>query len=458
MKKSFTIFYIVTFLLFVASSVYGTAFGSPSAEGVPAPLTQVSSASGTQYKRGGIAVTKLNAGNLNVSNPSITKFTSTGKLGVAFSGSYLNSNPTEALDVHGLITISDNSQPGMFLCSNSSGTLTPCGATEYFYDGKNCSYNNSGVYQCGSTNTSSPSVTKQFKVPTGVTSINVELWGAGGAGYGTGNSSKNYSPDVDVNYSSTCSSGGYSCIIGGSTYFLDTNGTSIIFRAKGGYGATSAHTGASGGGYSVSSASGIIDHTSTSGTSGTGGTSPSGTPSVSYSAFICGVTSYNAYYAIDGGDGGSGGKSGSGSVTPGGAGGHAGANILTLPLSDICAGVSTPQNGKGYLGENGLNGVYGSGGSGAGGKGGKSDQNVNNLCNGSCTAADQGYAGGGGGGYVNASITVTPGQVYTIKLSHSGNVQGLTETTTCILNFYSDSCAYGANSGNGSPSYARITY
>lgn len=451
MYKTPLLIFLILFLGLTAFS----AFGIPSPGNISAPLTQTLSSNGTQVKRGSLSVTKMTVGDRNASNPSVANLTSNGKLGLNFSGSDLNSNPVEALDVHGGIHIAGPAELGAFICADSTGALSPCGSVEFKFDGKNCAF--SGVpsmYNCGTTNMNAPYITKEFKVPTGVNVITVELWGAGGAGYGLSNSTRNYSPDSDVNYSSTCGSGTYACIIGGSASFM--NGGATLLRAKGGYGATSAHTGASGGGYDI--ASGITSIASVPGASGGNGDAVSGTATVSYNAFFCGTTSYNIQIPVGGGDGGIGGKSGSGSSTPGGKGGHAGSNLMTLSQADRCAGMNTPQNGKGYLGENGRNGIQGSGGSGAGGKGGKADQNINTLCGTSCTPADQGYAGGGGGGYVKATVSVTPGTIYTVKLSHGGDELGGAEGGSCILNFYKTDCTFGASSGNGSHSYAQITY
>lgn len=458
MKKTPILIFLFIFVAFSAISAYGapTSGVSTSSAAVPAPLTQTLSSNGTQVKRGSISVTKMLVGDLGASSPTVAVLTSDGKLGLGFSGTN-PLDPTESLDVHGGIDIVGTAQNGTNICADNSGALAPCGTIQFPFDGKDCSYGSNGIlYTCGSANMNASYITKEFKVPAGVTSLTVELTGAGGAGYGTGNSVLNFSPDSDVNYSSTCSSSGYSCIIGGSAYLLASNGSTVLLRAKGGYGSTSSHTGASGGSFTISSGNGITDLGSTAGVSGGNGDAVVGSPTTQ--TVTCNSTNYTARIAVSGGDGGVGGKSGNGANTPGGKGGHKGSDLTTLNSTDLCNNVNTPENGKGYLGENGISGAYGNGGSGAGGKGGKADQSINTLCGGSCTAADQGYSGGGGGGYVKATIPVTAGTVYKIKLSHGGDVQSTTEVTSYTLNFFKTVPILGAVSGDGGSSFAKITY
>lgn len=458
MKKIPILIFLFIFVAFSAISAYGapTSGVSTTSAAVPAPLTQTLSSNGTQIKHGSISVTKMLVGDLGASSPTVAVLTSDGKLGLGFSGSN-PLDPTEALDVHGAIDILGTADNGTNICADSSGALAPCGSIQFPFDGKDCSYGSNGIlYTCGSANMNAAYITKEFKVPVGVTSLTVELVGAGGAGYGINNSTYNNSPDSDINYSGTCSSGSYSCIIGGSTYLLASNGSTILLRAKGGYGATSSHAGASGGSFTISSGNGITDTGSASGGSGGNGDAAAGTPTTQ--TVTCNSTNYSARIPVSGGDGGLGGKSGNGTDTPGGKGGHKGSDLTTLNSADLCNNVNTPENGKGYLGENGISGAYGNGGSGAGGKGGKADQNINTLCGGSCTAADQGYAGGGGGGYAKATIPVTPGTYYKIKISHGGNVQSTSEVTSYTLNFFKSVPTLGALSGNGGSGFAKITY
>ncbi len=468
MKKIPTLIFILVFLTFSSLVAYGSPLDgvSTSFAIVPAPLTQVLSSSGTQSKRGGLSVVGMTIGDLNASSPSVAKLTTTGKLGLAFTGSYLNSNPTEALDVHGAIDIMGPAQEGTSICADDTGALAPCGFLKLTFDGKDCYYFTPTSYTCGTANMNKAYITKEFKVPVGITNITVELWGAGGAGYGYNNSNVNYSPDADVNYSSTCNSGSsYGCIIGGSAYLIDSTNNTVL-RAKGGYGATSAHTGANGGGYSISSGS-ITDLTSVNGGAGGAGSSASG--STTTSTFFCGTTTHTYKIPVNGGDGGAGGKSGYyGSPTPGGKGGHAGSNLNNLinkyGLTDFCTNSPlSPLNGWGYYGEDGISGSYGNGGSGAGGKGGDADEAKSVPCgtsDGDCNQADAGYSGGGGGGYVKAIVPVTPGDVYKIKLSHGGVINSISESTNRRTRSFYDNGGgvVGASSGNGSPSYAQISF
>lgn len=277
-----------------------------------------------------------------------------------------------------------------------------------------------------------------------------------------------YSPDNDNN----CSSYGYyNCASGGSAIFYDTNGSTELLRAKGGHLATAKHTGGEGGkidtSTDISSNSKILSSSKKDGESG--GAGENGKAKDTSQTFKCDTTTYTATIGGDGGVGGYGGKAGNGGNTPGGVGGKGGSSILELSSAYRCGEKYSDNEGKGYLSEGGINGQFGSGGSGAGGIGGFSDKggyledtDGDSLCiykNSTCDPSGQGYAGGGGGGYLKAKVKVTGGQTYTIKLSHGGKIQGMTENkgTLWCYTRVKDKCFGGSYSGSGSGAYAKIT-
>ncbi len=439
MKK----FYTVAFLLGVFVLVGSLANAAPSSSPISGnPNKLITQLSIDQAKNGSIGVTKMLVGDLSTNTPTLAKFTSTGLLGVMLPSS---ANPSEALDVNGSIRLSDLNIPNRSVCADKDGTFINCGFAEYKYTGN------------------STTSTETFTVPSGITSLTVELWGAGGSGYGAYNSAE-HSPD---DYAYCISAGDYYCISGGSTFFYDKNNSStVLFQAKGGKGPTSSTTG--GGGGSTYVKSGITATTTTNGAQGGAGSSGASTTNGS---ITCSGTTQTTKKPGAGGNGGTGGKSGDGFSTPGGLGGLAGIALTSFSTTALkCADYddgSTPRRGLGFLGDNGFTGIYGAGGSGGGGRGGDADLDKNNTCatnvfggnTVSCASAASGYAGGGGGGYIKATISVTPGDTYNIKLSHGGVPQGRVETTGCFLNaHWGGTCDVGSMSGEGSPGYARLSW
>jgi hypothetical protein len=254
--------------------------------------------------------------------------------------------------------------------------------------------------------------------PTGVTSVTVECWGAGGAG------------GAATNVATRAGGGG-----GGGSYVTNTltvvPGTIYnITVGAGGLTPSTAAVTAFGlsGGKSEFSGAGITTITASGGTGGGGGTT--GTPAGSggvlggvygFNNFIAGVASYSASTAIVSfsGGGGSGAVAtiattsstvsnvttsiqGSGYTTPptvtitsATTGTGAGASALINPSIDA-GGTITP-GGNGFAGVVGANGGAG----GAGGNGGAGG--ATNTTIGAVGAVGTAPGGGGAGGYANTT-------------------------------------------------------
>ena len=275
-------------------------------------------------------------------------------------------------------------------------------------------------------------------VPTGVTSIKVETWGAGGRGGSFTNASGNrggggggaYSSSVinvtsGATYYYTVGVGSSSTSAGGDSWFSTTNTSSgALVLAKGGSSAsTTASTGAAGGVYSTS----IGNVRNNGGRGADGSTSGGGGGGSSAGATGLGVNATNQFGAVGptgndgiGGNGGASGGNNAGSlgIAPGGGGGGAfgtsssstlggnGANgrvIITVlgPQSDITTTGSVqtwiaPENVTSIEVE-----TWGGGGRG-----------------GSGTTVNQTLAlgGGGGGGYSRSLLSVSPGTTYYVNV------------------------------------------
>lgn len=429
-KKSFSIALVLTLLL-VSSIVF--SYGNEL------PITQKPV---SQSKNAGLAINKLVVGNLD-SPQKLARATSSGWLGLGLPISGSLTNPTVPLDVRGAIRLSELKEPSRQVCASKDGDILDCGFQEFSY-GENCT---------PSTCSQASSIHK-FTVPTGVTSITVELWGAGGMGYSTDTPTL-YSRSPDSH--STCLQGSnYYCPSGGSSYLYDANGSStILARAYGGKAPSSDTTGGAGGITEIPPNSKVSTIASASGSNG--GVGGNGESS-STSSIYCGSTQRTLRNGGIGGVGGNGGSSGSGGASILGAiGGFFGA-------SANCEIPSAPNTGLPFKGKDGYDGIRGSGGSGASGHGGSAYIDlVSQIChNSNCLSSENGYTGGGGGGYVKVLVTpVTPGQTYTIELSHGGEITNsyVPSTSGLPCDFSTKwTCSQDVKSGKGGPGFARISY
>lgn len=456
--KNFLI--VIIFSLFVGTSVYSAPSGKPVSPNQSAPITQLDF---TQVKEALLAVNDLIVGDFKNVPTSLTIFNPAGMLGINMPVTDLAKIPTitDTLEVGaGGVRLAEISTAGVPVCADSQGTLIKCQTATFTHSGDD----------------TKPYETYTYKVPDGVTKITVELHGAGGAGYFVSANSYDRSPDNYNTNGNSCgkkSGGNYSCASGGSAFFYDTDGSKIILQAKGGQVATGKHTGGNGGTKVTNSHSKIISSTLTEESGGNGGAGENG---INYTTSIlkCDTNNYTVRIGGEGGIGGYGGKSSNvGSLTPGGFGGKRGSSLLEVDPNLVCFEQNSFKDGKGYLSEGAVDGQFGAGGSGAGGIGGHSDRggdlevsngtpyDKDSLCayGANCPNAEQGYAGGGGGGYTKAQLVVKGGETYTLKLSHGGDIQEFTEDKG-IFWCYSQTkwtCNGGSYSGNGSGAYAKVT-
>jgi hypothetical protein len=470
MKKYSAISIITIFSLLLGSVVVASPGSAPTGGNKSLPITQLAY---DQIKTGGLAVDKLLVGNFNTPT-TFAKFTSTGMLGLLMAST---DNPTTELDVRGDIRLGLLDKPNHNVCADKDGTLKDCNIVEFVY-GSDCTfatdafkdgpsynnYNNRNYFSCTSTNEAQEDYS--FTVPTGVTSITVELWGSGGAGYGYANTAE--SPETySYCFNGSNPSYSYYCSDGASSILFDkANSSTELMRAYGGKGVvyTTPHTGGSGGSSYISTDSRLSSKLSISGSSGFDGSA--GTTSSTYN-INCSGTNYIATIAGNGGAGGKGGKSGNNlgyaSYTPVSDGGRGGIGLDALTNASACAGNPTPNSGTGLSAPNAFHGVFGAGGGGAGGFGGETDTDITDLCSlyKSCKSSQTGFAGGGGAGYTKATLSVNAGETYKIRLSHGGMPYGQTEKLSgfaCQWGYHGGVCARGAWSGMGAQGRARISY
>lgn len=412
-------------ILFVSNFVFSI--------GSDLPITQLAV---SQTKQAGIAVNKMTIGNLD--NPvTLARLTSGGWLGLGLPLSGSLTNPQVSLDVRGIVRLSELTQPSRKVCANKDGDISDCGFQEFTY-GENC---------FGSCNTARTK--HKFTVPAGVTSITVELWGAGGAGYGVDTpNTYNKSPDDSSN---NCFNYPLNCGAGGSSYLYDTDGNTILARAYGGQAPNSTSAGGTGGGTSVPGSSLTILSVGNGESGGVGGSG--GTAMNTY--LVCNTNTFTIRNGKNGGAGGTGGSSGS-----------AGASILGprggFPGTPINCEISTPPNdGIPFKGVDGFDAIRGSGGSGASGHGGSE---YNDLYGSSCASypclnAQNGYSGGGGGGYVKVQFNVNPRNTYTIELSQGGHTNYVPPVSGLACDFRVKwTCFQDTKSGDGGPGFARISW
>ncbi len=448
------------FVLFAGTVVYSAPSAAPIGKNADLPITQLAVG---QTKDATLTVNSFLVGNWKYSPADLVMFTTSGKLGIKMPVTDISKLPTltDTLTVgSGGVRLAEISTAGVAVCADSKGTIIKCQTATFSHSGDD----------------TKPYETYTYKVPEGVTKITVELYGAGGAGYFVSANSYDRSPDNYNTNGNSCgkkSGGNYSCASGGSAFFYDTDGSKIILQAKGGQVATGKHTGGNGGTKVTNSHSKIISSTLTEESGGNGGAGENG---INYTTSIlkCGTNNYTVRIGGEGGIGGYGGKSSNvGSLTPGGFGGKRGSSLLEVDPNLVCFEQNSFKDGKGYLSEGAVDGQFGAGGSGAGGIGGHSDRggdlevsngtpyDKDSLCayGANCPNAEQGYAGGGGGGYTKAQLDVKGGETYILKLSHGGDIQEFTEDKG-IFWCYSQTkwtCNGGSYSGNGSGAYAKVT-
>ncbi len=451
MKKFKTLSILITIALIfgtVATAAPTSTPVSPWDGNMPLPLTSLSL---DQVKNGALTVKTFLVGTTTLAN-----FTSSGKLGIFGNGTV---DSTASLDVGGPIRLSALNDQNRQVCANQSGDIALCNGAEFVYTyNRNCSYSGS-TYSCTTVSGDRSFSYDAFKVPAGITSITVETWGSGGAGYGM--NSLDNSPDT---YSGCFSGSDYACAHGGSTIFYDTNGTTELLHAYGGKGARSANTGATNSGNFGTATGGDVNKNG--GNGGNGSTAPSSTTS----SITCNGTPRPVTIAAIGGAGGYGGKSGDGTDTPRREGGPGALGLNTMTNTSACNGDKTPNynssTGKalGFWSDNAFEGVLGSGGAGAGGRGSETDNDILDQCSivgggKSCIGGAQGFGGGAGAGYAKKTITVTPGSTYKMKLTHGGApYDAATNVSPCAYGFHGSICSGGSFSGEGAPGFVKITY
>ena len=247
--------------------------------------------------------------------------------------------------------------------------------------------------------------TTTWTCPAGVTSVQVECWGGGGAGGGVAN--------VKYILAGGGAGGNYEVatvqVVPGTVYniVVGAGGVGVLSPANGGSGSASSFAYSS---TTLVSASGgpgaVANNTGGSGSSaytGTAGATESNT-STSASSYSISSTTYNITGASTVA-GSSGGAAGSGTNKVGGAGGAA-ANPATGHTT--IGGAATAQTGNNSNGTAGKN--YGGGGSGA--------------TNGGTAANDIGGNGAGGYVYLTYTVATTPTVTPTASLSSFTYAQG----------------------------------
>lgn len=412
---------------------------------------------------------QLNTIGLMIGNFSSGAYTTINSIGhMVVSGSSITGS---ALSIDNSSSILGNALLGSLrstdLIWNNTGTTrdhTVCADA----DGKLiiCSINGNREY--GQGGAGHGTLYDTFIVPNGVHSITAQVFAGGGAGYGSKNTEGTGFDDGDDSY-----------LIG--------DGVSLI--ALGGRGA---YGQANGGAPGASSASGAVNVTTTTGQAGstpTHNTSLTNSTQHMNGPITCGPKSFYPIVGGQGDIGGSGGKAGSGSQASGGTSGPRGPlsrqdyppdsnyNSWTFITTAACSfqNLTSDILTTTYIpatiayhrpGGNGEDGVKGGGGGGYGGRGGASAFIENSLTcaqaltgTGNDTAFDceggLAASGGGGGGYAQGTISVTPGQVFYLKIGGGGNPQTNSCTgTNCTLK----QLGGGATSGKGGDGYIKITY
>ena len=322
-----------------------------------------------------------------------------------------NAAPTQALDVVGNVRFSGALMPnnlagttGQVLISQGAGTAPIWSTTGY-----------SG--QFSASYLSSTGAGQKFEVPSGVTTVTVELWGAGG-GVGGG-----------ASYYSQGGAGAYAygiltvtplqvltVIVGGSGPY---NGLLSAYPDGGvGGGANTTYEGGGGGRSAIQIVPGTDVITAGGGGGGGGGGGSNGAGGGGGAGAFGG--SGSAGLTANGGGGGGGGQAAGGTAGAGGA---------------STAGAAYTSTGGGSGGTNGTNGGGGGGGGYYGGGGGGT--NGTNKCGG----------GGGGSSWYNVGLVASPSSI-----AGSSGVAGGTLPVPAPNNAnadYTGNAIYGPGAGGG---------
>lgn len=457
------IFLIALGLILAITFSYVSAYTKPATTSTNSPEV-LNIGTSPQTKDGEIDLFAFLAGNFQNAG-SITPsynflaINSDGKMAIG-SGTPPSSSSNTALDivgttgVKGTIRIKNLERSGgsgnREIYADSSGKIVYAGLKEF-------------------TNTTQESEYKSFIVPDGVTSVTIEVYGAGGAGYQDSNVDRSWIVNGDNSY-----------VVGN-----DRSGGSFSIVASGGQAPINFASTGAGGSASTSSTNNKIKSvpsaiTSNGGNGGAPSSTWSGTAVRWGLAGNCSGTSYSVMRGKVGNTGGSGGAPYGGSGVSGGAGASpdpnssfsGGYNFLTVNNTPDCNYKDTISSD--YLrtaltlvvaGNNGSNGAsYGAGGSSFGGGGGRSGV----VPSGSTIITDlagiQSAYGGGAGGYAKATVNTNGGETFYIKIGHKGvpEVNCLTSQPPfgggSTLPYCKDLKSLGALSGSGVGGYVKITY
>jgi hypothetical protein len=434
--------FVIFGLLLAVGASYVSATSRPSNTSSNGPVT-LNTGTSDQTKPGSLKTLAFIAGDYASQNKTGINFALIDNLGIMSIGR--NNTPSSSLGlgldigattgIKGTIRAKDLESSGTReVCVDANGKLIFCSKEKEFV----------------STNYASDYY--GLMVPDGVTSMTVEVYGAGGAGY------------AKDNIQTGTDDGQSSYIIG--------DGVTII--AEGGKGADSSTAGGKGGD-AIFSGSKITSQTKTIGGDGTTPGTYNPTPIQIGSSDKCGGINYMVVKGADGNVGGKGGKPYNGANSNGGYAGDAAptygsswnfnttSSFIQDPVdcnyvsqtSDDYVASQYKNNRPGGDGENGAS--YGAGGAGFGGKGGLSavDININNCAK--CLGG-QASSGGGAGAYAKATFSTNAGATYYLKVGY----RGIPKTPSCSGSMGTNTCLNdlggGAKSGSGADGYIKITY
>jgi hypothetical protein len=438
--------FVIFGLLLAVGASYVSATSRPSNVNSNSP-TVLNTGTNDQTKSGSLKTLAFIAGDYASKDKTGINFALIDNLGVMSLGR--NDTPASSLKlgldigattgIKGTIRVKDLASSGTKeVCVDANGKLIFCNNEKEFV----------------STNYASDYY--GLMVPEGVTSMTVEVYGAGGAGYAKDN----------INTS----------IDDGQSSYVIGDGVTII--AEGGKGADSSTAGGKGGTASVTGGN-ITTQTTTDGGDGTAPGTFSSSPTQTGPASNCNGTNYVVVQGANGNTGGKGGKAYNGSNANGGNPGTASYTYGTYKGIDWNFNTSSgavkdaadcdykDQTSDNYIasqyinnrpGGDGNNGAtYGSGGAGFGGKGGLSAVDISTA---NCDKCDggNGSSGGGAGAYAKATFSTNVGATYYLKVGY----RGLPKTPSCTGSMNNNTCLNdlggGAKSGSGADGYIKITY